>query len=100
MKTTNLSEEIKQNRRRFLRNAAMTVAATKLLPFGYANAQSSAMDAKDVPSIKPGTNTSFAPLKHVDAGVLSIAYAEAGSADGPPARARQGAGLGERLSRW
>ena len=34
--------------------------------------------------IKPGTNTSFAPLKQIDAGVLNIAYAEAGPADGPP----------------
>jgi Thioredoxin like C-terminal domain len=29
------------------------------------------------------TNASFGPLKHVNAGVLSIAYAEAGPADGP-----------------
>jgi pimeloyl-ACP methyl ester carboxylesterase len=32
----------------------------------------------------PGTNTSFAPLKEVDAGVLRVAYAEAGPAGGPP----------------
>src|SRR5205085_6344192 len=37
-----------------------------------------------LPAIRPGTNTSFAPLKQIDAGVLSIAYAEAGAADGPP----------------
>jgi NADP-dependent 3-hydroxy acid dehydrogenase YdfG len=36
------------------------------------------------PLIRPGTNTSFGPLKRVNAGVLSIAYAEAGPADGPP----------------
>jgi len=29
-------------------------------------------------------NTSFAPLKQIDAGLLNIAYAEAGPADGPP----------------
>jgi pimeloyl-ACP methyl ester carboxylesterase len=31
----------------------------------------------------PGTNTSFGPLKQVDAGVLDVGYAEAGPADGP-----------------
>jgi len=35
------------------------------------------------PAIKPGTNTSFGPLKQVDAGVLDVGYAEAGPADGP-----------------
>jgi len=34
------------------------------------------------PPIKPGTNTSFASLKQVDAGLLNIGYAEAGPADG------------------
>ncbi len=31
----------------------------------------------------PGTSTSFGPLKQVDAGVLSVGYAEAGPTDGP-----------------
>jgi pimeloyl-ACP methyl ester carboxylesterase len=38
----------------------------------------------DLPTIKPGTNTSFAPLKQIDAGLLSVGYAEAGPANGPP----------------
>ena len=33
--------------------------------------------------MKPGTNTSFASLKQIDAGVLNVGYAEAGPADGP-----------------
>ena len=28
--------------------------------------------------------TSFGPLKQIDAGVLNVAYAEVGPADGPP----------------
>jgi pimeloyl-ACP methyl ester carboxylesterase len=36
-----------------------------------------------LPAIKPGTNTSFAALKQIDAGVLDVGYAEAGPADGP-----------------
>ena len=37
----------------------------------------------DSAAIKPGTNTSFAPLKQIDAGLLNVGYAEAGSATGP-----------------
>jgi pimeloyl-ACP methyl ester carboxylesterase len=35
-----------------------------------------------LPAIKPGTNTSFASLKQIDAGLLNIGYAEAGPANG------------------
>src|SRR6202030_208445 len=61
--------------------AAMAVAATQLGMIGSANAQTK---PAAVPAIKPGAHTSFGPLKRVNAGVLSIAYAEAGPADGPP----------------
>src|ERR1700730_9629255 len=37
---------------------------------------------RHLPTIKPGTNTSFALLKQIDAGVLNVGYAEAGPADG------------------
>ena len=33
--------------------------------------------------IKPGTSTSFGPLKQVEAGLLNVGYAEAGPAGGP-----------------
>ncbi len=34
--------------------------------------------------IKPGTNTSFASLKQIDAGLLNVGYAEAGPSNGRP----------------
>ena len=74
------SEAIDYHRRRFLGTAAMTVAATQLGMIGSAAAQSS--KAK-LPTIKPGTHTSFASLKQIDAGLLNVGYAEAGPADGP-----------------
>src|ERR1700746_1681059 len=37
-----------------------------------------------LPSVKPVSHTSFGPLKQIDAGALSVGYAEAGPADGPP----------------
>jgi pimeloyl-ACP methyl ester carboxylesterase len=73
--------EINQDRRRFFGTAAIAVAATQLGWLASANAQ--AAKAK-LPDLKPGTNTSFAPLKQIDAGVLNVAYAETGPADGPP----------------
>src|SRR6201987_2811441 len=58
----------------------MTVAATQRGTIGSAAAQR--METK-MPAIKPGTNTSFGPLKQIDAGLLNVGYAEAGPADGP-----------------
>jgi len=55
--------------------------------FDSAAAQSRKVDAADVPRVKRGTNTSFGPLKQIDAGVLNIGYAEArpkGDANGAP----------------
>jgi|SRR5262245_28691505 len=79
-----MSEEINRHRRRFFGTAAMTIAAAKLGKIGSADAQSSKTTPAQLPPIKPGTNTSFASLKQVDAGVLNVGYAEAGPADGPP----------------
>jgi pimeloyl-ACP methyl ester carboxylesterase len=77
-------EEINLSRRRFLGTAAVTIAAAQFGAIGSANAQSSKTKPADLPTIKPGTNTSFAPLKQIDAGVLNVGYAEAGPASGPP----------------
>ena len=62
----------------------MTLAAAQFGMIGSANAQAIKPSAKALPEIKPGTHTSFGPLKQIDAGVLNIGYAEAGPADGPP----------------
>jgi pimeloyl-ACP methyl ester carboxylesterase len=78
-----MSEEIKHNRRRFLGNAAMTLAAAQFGMFRSAEAQSGKAEPADVPPIKPGTNTSFGSLKQIDASVLNVGYAEAGPVDGP-----------------
>jgi pimeloyl-ACP methyl ester carboxylesterase len=78
-----MSEEINQHRRRFLGAAAMTIAATQLGMIGAAKAQSSTKKPADLPTIKPGTNTSFSALKQINAGLLNVGYAEAGPADGP-----------------
>src|SRR3954470_22053050 len=63
-------------RRRFLSAAAFTAAATQLGALGSATAAESAS--------APASSGAFAPLKQVAAGVLTVGYAEAGPADGPP----------------
>jgi pimeloyl-ACP methyl ester carboxylesterase len=73
-------DEINQGRRRFFGTAATAVAAAQLGIIGHAAAQR--VGAK-VPAIKPGTNTSFGPLKQINAGVLNVGYAETGPANGP-----------------
>ena len=77
-----MSEQIKHDRRRFVGTVAMTIAAARFGVIGAANAQSSKGNAT-LPTIKPGTNTSFGSLKQIDAGVLNVGYAEAGPANGP-----------------
>jgi pimeloyl-ACP methyl ester carboxylesterase len=81
MDTIPTSEQINLQRRRFFGTAAMTVAAAQFIMTGSAAAQTGT--DKPAAAIKPGTNTSFAALKQIDAGLLNVGYAEAGPADGP-----------------
>jgi pimeloyl-ACP methyl ester carboxylesterase len=64
-----MPKEITVDRRRFLRTAVMSLAAGELAMTGFA--------------ANPSTHTSFASLKQIDAGALTIGYAQAGPADGP-----------------
>jgi pimeloyl-ACP methyl ester carboxylesterase len=73
---------IDQDRRRFFGTAAMALALGQVAMSGPAEAQPSKAE-RVVSAIKPGTNTSFASLKQINAGVLNVGYAEAGPADGP-----------------
>ena len=63
------SQHVDQVRRSLLGAAAVSIAA------GPAAAQT---------GVQPTANTTFGPLRRVDAGVLNIAYAELGPAGGPP----------------
>jgi pimeloyl-ACP methyl ester carboxylesterase len=77
-----MSQHTNPDRRRLLGTAAVTLAAAPFAMSGALFAQSG--DAKPgAGAIRPGAHTSFAALKQVEAGVLTIGYAEAGPADGP-----------------
>src|SRR6185295_7873480 len=72
-------------RRGFLRTSAagaVSIAAAQLATIGSTAAQPSKTKPAELPKLRPGANTSFAPLKQVEAGALNIGYAEAGPADG------------------
>ena len=76
-------EEIDHDRRRYLSATVKSVAAAELAMIGGAKAEPETRQPGKVPAIRAGTNTSFASMKQIDAGVLSVAYAEAGPADAP-----------------
>ena len=78
-----MSNEIDHNRRRLVSTAALTFVASQFTFSGNADAQLSRPKPANLGPVKPGTHTSFAPLKQIDAGVLSVGYAEAGPAEGP-----------------
>ena len=74
-----MAERINSTRRGLLAGAAMS-ATSALGIVGNAGAQSSQAASTRLPT---GAGKSFGSLKQVDAGLLSVGYAEAGPPDGP-----------------
>src|SRR5215211_1561617 len=54
-----MAEDIRCDRRRFLGTAAMTMAAAQFGIIGAAHTQSSTTPPAEMPTIQPGTHTSF-----------------------------------------
>ncbi|MEJ0067027.1 MAG: alpha/beta hydrolase [Caulobacteraceae bacterium] len=71
-------DSVDSRRRRFLGAAVVGVAAAQFVAASGARAQTGSAAA---PSSSIGA--AFAPLKQADAGLLNVAYAEAGPGDGP-----------------
>jgi pimeloyl-ACP methyl ester carboxylesterase len=84
MSKAKMSEEIRQNRRSFLGTAAMSIAAANLGITAFADATPGEAKPSGATAPSPVANASFGPLKQINAGLLSVGYAEAGPADGPP----------------
>src|SRR5258708_8601121 len=79
-----MSDEINHDRRHFFGRAAVTLAAAQLSLSGTAAAQTAGQRKLNMAGFKVGANTSFASLKQIDAGLLSVGYAEAASPVVPP----------------
>jgi pimeloyl-ACP methyl ester carboxylesterase len=74
------SKRVHHTRRHFFGATGSAIIAAQLSMIEPASAQP---NKSKLPSIKPRANKSFDPLKQIDAGVLSVGYAEAGPANGP-----------------
>ncbi|MCP8467078.1 alpha/beta hydrolase [Pseudomonas sp. ZM23] len=72
-----MTKNLDTSRRNLMRMAAVTLAVTQLPGVTYAANE----PAKAAP--KAGGHTQFQALKQIDAGALSVGYAEDGPADGP-----------------
>lgn len=83
MSSDHSTQQGDSSRRGFCGIVAALAAGAELGALGCAE-QPGAAHAADVPAIKSGSHTSFASLKQIDADVLSVGYAEAGPAAGPP----------------
>lgn len=75
-------EPINVYRRRLLGAAAMTIAATPFCGPGYADEQPRTATAISSQSATAEPNSSFGPLKQIEAGELNVGYMDAGPADG------------------
>jgi len=82
--TVKTPEDIDHYRRRFFGTAAISIAAAQLGMIDSAGAESEKATSTHLATIRPGTNTSFASLRQINAGSLNVGYAEAGPTDGPP----------------
>jgi len=78
-----MPDEINHQRRNLLGAAAMALAAAPFALNSAAHAQTTKAKPATLAAIKPGTNTSFAALKQIEAGLLNVGYAEAGPVSGP-----------------
>jgi pimeloyl-ACP methyl ester carboxylesterase len=76
------AEPIEISRRRLLAMAGLSAGST-VLAGNALFADEMGMVATNVTVAAAGQNTSFSPLKQIDAGLLSVGYAEAGPASGP-----------------
>jgi hypothetical protein len=73
MRTNGKSEDVNHGHRRLIGAAAVTLTAA---PLGLVRSTSGT--AAPLAETKPGTNTSFAALKQINAGLLNVGNAEAG----------------------
>lgn len=79
-----MKERITFDLRRFLASTALSVVAANLGIIGPAKAQSGKLTPAGATPKNGGSNSKFDTLKQIDAGALSIGYAEAGPPDGKP----------------
>jgi len=76
-----MPNERNHDRRQFFGTTAASIAAARLGMIGSAGAQSKPKPS-EATATRPATHSSFGPLKLIDAGLLSVAYADEGPLGG------------------
>jgi pimeloyl-ACP methyl ester carboxylesterase len=79
-----MSYAINPDRRRFFGTAALALVAAQLDASRHAEARSDGGEGPQPRLGESAVNASFASLKQINAGPLSVGYADAGPAEGPP----------------
>jgi pimeloyl-ACP methyl ester carboxylesterase len=79
-----MSKAFKQDRRRFLGTATMSVAVARLTMISALDITSSKISVAAAGTMKPGKSNNLTALKQIDAGVLNVGYAEEGPLVGRP----------------
>jgi len=78
-----MSVKFNLNRRHFLGTAAMTIAAPNIALAGLSAEKSGPIRLADTNQMNDMANNSFETIKQINAGELSVGYAEAGPENGP-----------------
>jgi pimeloyl-ACP methyl ester carboxylesterase len=79
-----MSDDSNYDRRRFIGTAAASIAAAGFGINGALGARTGKQSPAKSGAAKAGSHTSFGPLKQIDAGLLSVSYAEMGPPNGSP----------------
>jgi len=83
MKTHLLKSKPEKKRRRWVAPSVLAFTLMQFGVLGLANAQTNDIKTAANTSTNVAPSSSFGPLKHINAGLLSVAYAETGPAEGP-----------------
>jgi pimeloyl-ACP methyl ester carboxylesterase len=85
MQTTQLNNKTNTRRRHVVGTSVLAFALLQFGALGVASAQTSAAEpaAISADASKTTAQSPFGALKHINAGLLNVAYAEVGPADGP-----------------
>jgi pimeloyl-ACP methyl ester carboxylesterase len=78
-----MSTETKYGRRRFLRNAALSLGATELALMGLSNAQLTNEKTEKIIEGKNKAVMPMGPIKQIEAGCLNVGYLDEGPINGP-----------------
>jgi pimeloyl-ACP methyl ester carboxylesterase len=79
-----MTEQSSIPRRQLVTTATLGLAAGTIAQLASAHGQPSDQPSRTIPEVAPGSHTTFGSLKQIDAGELSVGYADLGPTGGMP----------------